>query len=137
MLWDCDVVDDDADDIASFKSNELDRSDDDDADGDTSPCSVTNALPSKLSNRWRGFQPWPGAFTTLDGKKLIVHKLQLVPAQDSAQPGDLRVEGLRLFVACAHGTALELLEVQPEGKNHMKASEFLRGNQIASGTRLG
>ena len=92
---------------------------------------------TELWNRWRGFQPWPGAFTMLDGKKLIVHKLQPVPAQESAQPGDVHVESLRLFVACAHGTALDLLEVQPEGKNRMTAAEFLRGNPIASGTRLG
>jgi methionyl-tRNA formyltransferase len=31
----------------------------------------------ELYNRWRGFQPWPGAFTTLDGKKLIVHRMSL------------------------------------------------------------
>ena len=92
---------------------------------------------TELWNRWRGFQPWPGAFTFLDGKKLIVHKLQPVPTQESAQPGDVRVEGRRLFAACAHGTALELLELQPEGKNRMTTAEFLRGNPIAFGTRLG
>jgi len=92
---------------------------------------------TELWNRWRGFQPWPGAFTYLDGKKLIVHKLQPVPTQESAQPGDVRVEDRHLFVACAHGTVLELVELQSEGKNRMTAAEFLRGNPIASGTRLG
>jgi methionyl-tRNA formyltransferase len=92
---------------------------------------------TELWNRWRGFQPWPGAFTYLDGKKLIVHKLQPVSAQELAQPSEVRVEDQRLFVACAHGTALELLELQPEGKNRMTAAEFLRGNPVASGTRLG
>ena len=92
---------------------------------------------TELWNRWRGFQPWPGAFTYLDGKKLIIHKLQPVSAEELVQPGEVRVEDQRLFVACAQGTALELLEVQPEGKNRMTAAEFLRGNPIASGTRLG
>ena len=92
---------------------------------------------TELWNRWRGFQPWPGAFTFLDGKKLIFHKLQPVPAQGSVQPGHVRVEDQRLFAACAHGTALELLELQPEGKNRMTTAEFLRGNPIAFGTRLG
>jgi methionyl-tRNA formyltransferase len=91
---------------------------------------------TELWNRWRGFQPWPGAFTSHDGKKLIIHKLQPVPAQESAQPGHVRIEDQRLFVACARGTALELLELQPEGKNCMTAAEFLRCNPIASGTRL-
>jgi len=92
----------------------------------------------ELWNRWRGFQPWPGAFTSLSGKKLIVHQLrpiQLLPR--SAQPGELLIEGQRLFVACATETALELLELQPEGRNRMSAAEFLRGSPIASGARLG
>ena len=33
------------------------------------------ARAHELYNRWRGFQPWPGAFTMLDGKKLIVHRM--------------------------------------------------------------
>ena len=32
---------------------------------------------TELYNRWRGFQPWPGAFTVLDGKKLIVHRMAI------------------------------------------------------------
>jgi methionyl-tRNA formyltransferase len=93
---------------------------------------------TELWNRWRGFQPWPGAFTTLDGKKLIVHKLNPVPSPDlPADPGEVFVDGQRMYVACAEKTALELLELQPEGKSKMTAGEFLRGNPIQSGTRLG
>jgi methionyl-tRNA formyltransferase len=96
---------------------------------------------SELWKRWRGFQPWPGAFTTLDEKNLIVHKLQPVAQPESinaqSSPGQPSVEGQRLFVNCANGTTLELLELQPEGKNRMTAAEFLRGNPIAPGTRLG
>ncbi len=36
-----------------------------------------------LWNRWRGFQPWPGAFTMLDGKKLIVHRLRVAEKAES------------------------------------------------------
>ena len=92
----------------------------------------------ELWNRWRGFQPWPGAFTTLEGKKLIVHKLQPTQTHDPlGQPGQLAVEGDRLFAACANSTALELLELQPEGRNRMTAAEFLRGNPLPTGARLG
>ena len=93
---------------------------------------------TELWNRWRGFQPWPGAFTTLDGKKLIVHQLNPVSSPDPiADPGEVLVERSRIFVACAKTTALELLELQPEGKGKMTAAEFLRGNPITPGTRLG
>ncbi|MGD0787607.1 MAG: methionyl-tRNA formyltransferase [Terracidiphilus sp.] len=96
----------------------------------------------ELKNRWRGFQPWPGAFTTLDGKKLIVHRLEVAGAPDlttsgPAEPGQIRIENHRLLVRCAEGTWIDLLEVQLEGKKRLAAAEFLRGNPLAAGTRLG
>jgi methionyl-tRNA formyltransferase len=96
----------------------------------------------ELYNRWRGFQPWPGAFTALNGKKLIVHRMAVVHEGDAerlgaAAPGSLRVEGQRLFAGCAGDTWLELLEVQLEGKRRLDAAEFLRGNPLAADARLG
>jgi methionyl-tRNA formyltransferase len=115
---------------------------------------------TELKNRWRGFQPWPGAFTALGGKKLIVHRMEVrdqgpgtrdqgseirkdqlvepdslnLPAE--AEPGRIHVEGQRLFVACAEKSWLELIEVQLEGKKRLAAGEFLRGNALPDGTRL-
>jgi len=93
----------------------------------------------EIYNRWRGFQPWPGAFTTLDGKKLIVHRLAVAALTDlgSAAPGAVQIKDHRLFAACAGSTWIELIEVQLEGKKRMPASEFLRGNPLPSGARLG
>lgn len=97
---------------------------------------------TELKNRWRGFQPWPGAFTTLDGKKLIVHRLEAAAAPHSdesvlAEPGQLRIENHRLFAACADNTWLELLELQLEGRKRLTAAEFLRGSPLAANARLG
>jgi len=90
----------------------------------------------QIYNRWRGFQPWPGAYTTLRGKKFIAHALKPAHAV-TASPGELIGDAGRLFVGCADGTAIELLEVQAEGKRRMTAAEFLRGFQVRSGERLG
>ena len=95
---------------------------------------------AELRNRWRGFQPWPGAYTVLHGKKLIVHRMAVaVPhaASESVEPGTVQVENHRLFVTCAQTTWLELIDVQMEGKKRMTAAEFLRGTQLAAGARLG
>ncbi|MFP5238111.1 MAG: methionyl-tRNA formyltransferase [Acidobacteriota bacterium] len=89
-----------------------------------------------LHNRWRGFQPWPGAFTTFNGKKLIVHRMTVVHpaqlAQPSTAPGHVLARDGRLFVACADNTWLEFEEVQLEGKKRVSAAEFLRGHQPAA-----
>jgi methionyl-tRNA formyltransferase len=97
---------------------------------------------TELKNRWRGFQPWPGAFTALDGKKLIAHRLAVMESAtsrvlESGEPGQLFMAQQRLIVCCARHTGLELLELQLEGKKRMTADEFLRGTHLASGTRLG
>ncbi len=98
---------------------------------------------TELLNRWRGFQPWPGAWTTLRGKKLIVHRMKVEPTLSDNEnvaeiqaPGSVRIEGDRLMVGCK-GSLLELLEVQMEGKKKMPAAEFLRGYQVKTGERVG
>ncbi len=95
----------------------------------------------ELYNRWRGFQPWPGAFTSLNGKKLIVHRMALAHETPGfaadVQPGAIRIADGRLYAACADETWIELIEVQLEGKKRMAAAEFLRGNPLAADARLG
>ena len=95
--------------------------------------------PAKeIYDRWRGFQPWPGAHTVLREKKLIVHRMKLVSKPEvRCEGGELVVDGDCLRVGCGDGAVVELVEVQMEGKKRMAASEFLRGYQVRSGERLG
>jgi methionyl-tRNA formyltransferase len=90
----------------------------------------------QIYDRWRGFQPWPGAHTLLRGKKLIVHRLR-TEGERVLPVGMVIVDGERLFAGCGGETMVELLEVQMEGKRRMSAAEFLRGYQVRSGERLG
>lgn len=91
----------------------------------------------QIYDRWRGFQPWPGAFTTWNGKKLIIHRMHPVEEHSLADPGVVRIEPSTLFVACGSYTTLALDEVQLEGKRRMAAADLLRGSSIDSGERLG
>jgi methionyl-tRNA formyltransferase len=90
----------------------------------------------QIYDRWRGFQPWPGAHTILRGKKLIAQRVQ-VAGEGGGEAGVLKVQGERLMVGCGDGSLLVLDEVQMEGKRRMSAAEFLRGYQVQSGERLG
>jgi methionyl-tRNA formyltransferase len=95
----------------------------------------------ELFNRLRGFQPWPGAFTTFKGKTLRVHRAQPVLAPFELTPAEISIEGTCLLVGCAKSndaiSALELIEVQLEGKRRMTAQEFINGYRLKSGDRLG
>jgi methionyl-tRNA formyltransferase len=91
----------------------------------------------ELWNRWRGFQPWPGAHTTLDGKKLIAHRMQVAQKNAPAEPGLVDVANSTILVACAQGTWIELTELQLESKKRMSAAEFLHGAALKAGIRIG
>src|SRR5712664_2991266 len=73
-----------------------------------------NRTAAELDARRRGFTPWPGAWTTVDGAVLKIQSAR--PVAGSGAPGAL-LGGTT--VACGEGTAWELLEVQPEGKKRM------------------
>ena len=90
----------------------------------------------QIYDRWRGFQPWPGAHTLLRGKKLIVHRMHVGP-ESGIGPGVLRVAGEEMAAGCGGCGLVIFDEVQMEGKRRISAAEFLRGFQVRSGERLG
>jgi methionyl-tRNA formyltransferase len=98
---------------------------------------------SDLFNRLRGFQPWPGAFTTFRGKMLQVHRAHPVQSAARLSQGEISIEASRLLAGCGKDktegaeTTLELLEVQLEGKRRMAAQEFINGYRPQSGDHLG
>jgi methionyl-tRNA formyltransferase len=79
----------------------------------------------------RGLSPFPGAWTTLGGRRLKLLRSRL--ADGSGAAGEV-LHGLT--IACGAG-AVDILEVQAEGRARQDADSFLRGAPIACGTRLG
>ena len=96
-----------------------------------------------IERRVRGFQPWPNAHTTLQGRRLVVFKAEAVEESEggpthAAGPGEVfEARGDRLVVACGGGTSLRLLDVQPEGKRRMDARDLINGTHVAAGEKLG
>ena len=91
----------------------------------------------ELFNRMRGFRPWPGAFTTYKTKTLQVHRAEPVQPPSGLTPGTIAVDGAHLLAGCGQGTALDLIEIQIEGKRRMSAPEFINGYRPKAGDRLG
>lgn len=89
----------------------------------------------EILNRMRGFQPWPGAYSQFRGKNLQV--MQAALADRPLAPSELRVEGNRLFAGCGERTAIELIDLQLEGKKRTSAADFIRGYRPLPGERLG
>jgi methionyl-tRNA formyltransferase len=88
-------------------------------------------------NRLRGFQPWPGAFTRFRGKALQIHAAVPAPEVAVVQAGHFTIEHSRLLLGFAHGTALEIRELQLEGKKRMAAADFVNGYRPRSDESVG
>ncbi|HEX8180163.1 MAG TPA: methionyl-tRNA formyltransferase [Pyrinomonadaceae bacterium] len=94
---------------------------------------------TEIARRVRGLQPWPNAFTQFRGQRLVIWQAQSLSAEtQQAQPGEiLKAHGDELMVGCGAGTALQLLEVQPEGRRRLSARDFMNGLRVRVGEVLG
>lgn len=90
----------------------------------------------EIRNRLRGFTPWPGAYTSFRGAGL---KIAAVREADGIglPPGSIALRSRRLYAGCADGTALELVEVQPEGRKPISGESFANGARLSENEKLG
>ena len=97
----------------------------------------------KVHDGIRGTQPWPGAYTTLDGNRIKIHRARVLPVESGTPsstastailPGTfIGPTASGIAVACADAT-IEILELQPESGKRMAARDF--GNNLRPGTRF-
>ncbi len=86
--------------------------------------------------RVRGFQPFPGTFTSLGGMKLTVRRAEAVSGFSGTSGEVLTAAGDLLVIGCGGETALALREIQLEGKRPVTARDFLNGSKLSVGDRL-
>ena len=84
----------------------------------------------------RGLNPWPSAYTYVNGKTLKIWKVRVEAGEAGNEPGQVRVTKDRLLVETGNGV-LSILELQLEGKKRMEAAAFLRGFSIETGKKFG
>jgi methionyl-tRNA formyltransferase len=89
----------------------------------------------EITNRLRGFQPWPGAYTKFRGKTLQVWAARV--SSERVTPAAIHLIGDRLLVGAGHESSFEILELQPEGKKRMAAKDFVHGYRPQPGEDLG
>jgi methionyl-tRNA formyltransferase len=101
-----------------------------------------NASALAIHNQARGLHPWPHAFTSLHGARVIVHRTSLatgpVTSCDRATPGEIvAADHDGLTVVAGDGSALGLRQLQAEGRRAVSAREFAAGARIGVGDRFG
>lgn len=93
---------------------------------------------SDIRNLIRGTYPWPGAFSSYNGKIFKVLSSQaLNHNMNNDNYGCIsRVNKDSIIVSCGSGS-LKILELQFENEKRMSAEAYLRGHEMAKGVRLG
>jgi methionyl-tRNA formyltransferase len=94
----------------------------------------------EIYNHIRGLNPWPVAFTTLDGQTLKLWRSEKVTGVKSGVPGTIiKNEPDGITVSTGNESAIKIIELQPAGKTKMTSEEFYRGagSKILVGKRLG
>lgn len=82
----------------------------------------------EIFNHIRGLNPWPGAYTILNGQVIKLWDSVKVPVKQNETPGKIiKMEQDGFVVATGNQTAIKVTELQPSGKKRMPADEYLRG----------
>ena len=88
-----------------------------------------NEPAETIERKIRAYNPWPGAFSDFQNRKLKIFSASIVDLR--GKPGEILRRDKELVIAAAD-RALSLTEVQLEGKRRMSATDFLRGAIRAS-----
>jgi len=102
----------------------------------------------RIYNRIRGFDPWPGTYTSFRGKRCDIWgkaaseedlgaNFTLAPSREASAPGAIFVVGDEIFATCGAGTYLRIEFVRVEGRKRVTAHEFANGARLLPNERFG
>lgn len=96
----------------------------------------------RVHNHVRGLSPYPGAWTLHNDARIKIYRTRVTTGEDTgvasgepARPGRIQDVTDTIRVACGRG-AVEVLELQAEGRRRMQAAEFLNGYELAVGDQF-
>ena len=92
---------------------------------------------AEIANRLRGFNPWPGAYTTYRGTPWKILAAHAANDSTKGNPGEIYAIRKGIFVSCNNNTLLEVTELQQEGRKRITAEAFVNGQRPISGEVFG
>ncbi len=91
-----------------------------------------NRTAAEIHNLIRGLSPRPGAFTMYQGNTIKMYRSRVLKDSKPTHPGEILQADRQLVVSTKDG-AVEILELQQEGKSKLAAETFLRGFRLQIG----
>ncbi|WP_043933379.1 methionyl-tRNA formyltransferase [Bacillus sp. EB01] len=93
-----------------------------------------------IYNQIRGMNPWPVAYSTLEGQTVKIWAAEKIPTEKKGEPGEIvAINSDGIIVSAGSGSNVKITALQPSGKRTMEAVEFLRGagSQLQTGSKFG
>lgn len=91
----------------------------------------------KIERLIRGLNPWPSAYTTLNGKTLKLWEADVIEKEYEGNNGEIVEITNRYIIVKTKKNALGITQLQLEGKKRMHSGDFLRGFPLIVGQRFG
>lgn len=91
----------------------------------------------ELERLIRGLNPWPSAYTYINGKMLKIWEAQVTDGMNGEEPGTIIEVTRESFTIQTGDGGLKILSLQLEGKKRMDVEAFLRGFSMEKGSKLG
>jgi methionyl-tRNA formyltransferase len=91
----------------------------------------------EVYNLVRGCDPQPGAYSTLEGRKVRFYKAGLLPFEEERHPGEIMTINEGEVTVALSGGALKIGKIKGEGGEKIGADEFARGTGLKAGMRFG
>ena len=91
----------------------------------------------ELERLVRGLNPWPSAYTSLDGKTMKVWEADVLDRESKEEPGTIVEVTKKEIIVATGSNDLALHEIQLAGKKRMQVQAFLLGYQVEAGMKLG
>ena len=83
-----------------------------------------NKSAEDIYNKYRAFTPWPGIWTTWNGKRLKLK--QIIKADKDIEPGKAQIKNGSLYIG-TKSNSIEVTKIQLEGKQEMEIQDFING----------
>ncbi len=84
--------------------------------------------PEYIERKIRAMLPWPVAWTIMNGKRMKIFEAYVIKMDSYAQPGETFIEDGNLYIGTKNNSKMiKIEELQLEGKNKVKAEEYIRG----------
>jgi methionyl-tRNA formyltransferase len=83
-----------------------------------------------VRNFVRGLNPYPSAWTRIEGKAYKIHKVSLVDKAEDKKAGEFSTDNKQYLHFKTGQGWIAIDELQPEGKKRMNIQDFFRGNKL-------